>query len=213
MAKKFLRARRHSSRVRLLRIGLPIGIVLIVGAIFGLAYFNPVRMLTRLPLDPGKVTISGTKVTMAAPKLAGFTNDQRAYELTAEAASQDVTNPNFLELHGIRAKIELQDKATVELTAANGSYDRKSELLTLLDDILLTSSTGYEARLTQAVVDVKGGNVVSSQPVQVKLLNGTLTSDRLEVANKGEVALFEGNVVMILKLDNNTARPAPKAAQ
>ena len=165
MGKKFQRARRHSLRVRLLRIGLPIGIVFVVGGIFGLAYFNPVRMLSRLPLDPGKVTISGTKVTMAAPKLAGFTNDQRAYELTAEAASQDVTNPNFLELKGIRAKIELQDKAVVELKAASGNYDRKGELLTLLDDILLTSSTGYEARLTQAVVDVKGGNVVSSQPV------------------------------------------------
>src|SRR5262245_25213920 len=115
MGQKFKTARRHSFRVRLLRIALPIVLVGIVGTVVGLSYFNPARLLTRLPLDPGKVTISGTKVTMAAPRLAGFTNDQRAYELTARTASQDVTNPNFLELQDISAKVELQDKAMVEL--------------------------------------------------------------------------------------------------
>jgi lipopolysaccharide export system protein LptC len=188
--------------VRLLRVALPIGILLMLGSVVGLTYFNPVRMLTRLPLDPGKVTVSGTRVTMAAPRLAGFTNDQRAYELTARAASQDVTKPNMLELQDIRAKVELQDKAVVELKAATGVYDRTSEILTLLDDILLTSSAGYEARLTQAVVDVKAGHVVSQKPVEVKLLNGTLTANRLEVIDKGEVARFEGNVVMNLRLDS-----------
>ena len=206
MGRRFKAARRHSFRVRLLRIILPIGIVAILGAVVGLTYFNPVRMLTRLPLDPGKLTISGTKVTMAAPRLAGFTNDQRAYELTARAASQDITKPNFLELQEIRAKVELQDKAVVELTAANGVFDRKTEQLTLLDKILLTSTSGYEARLTQAIVDVKGGTVVSSQPVEVKMLNGTLNANRLEVADKGAVARFDGGVVMILNLD--TARGA-----
>jgi lipopolysaccharide export system protein LptC len=212
MGQKFRAARRHSLRVRLLRVALPVGIVLLLGAVVGLTYFNPVRMLTRLPLDPGKVTISGTKVTMAAPRLAGFTNDQRAYELTARAASQDVTKPNLLELQDIRAKVELQDKAVVELKAATGSYDRTSETLTLLDDILLTSTAGYEARLTQATVDVKAGHVVSQQPVDVKMLNGTLTANRLEIINKGEVARFEGNVVMNLLLDSRS-QGAPKAAR
>jgi lipopolysaccharide export system protein LptC len=213
MGEKFRSARRHSVRVRILRVALPVGIIVMLGAVVGLTYFNPVRMLTRLPLDPGKVTISGTKVTMAAPRLAGYTNDQRAYELTARAASQDVTKPNMLELQGIRAKVELQDKAQVELTAASGTYDRGSDLLTLLDDILLTSTSGYEARLTQATVDVKAGHVVSQKPVEVKMLNGTLTANRLEVIDKGEVARFEGNVVMNLTLGDSTRPSAPAKAQ
>jgi lipopolysaccharide export system protein LptC len=213
MGQKFRAARRHSLRVRLLRVALPVGIMLLLGAVVGLTYFNPVRLLTRLPLDPGKVTISGTKVTMAAPRLAGFTNDQRAYELTARAASQDVTKPNLLELQDIRAKVELQDKAIVELKAANGTYDRASEMLTLLDDILLTSSAGYEARLTHALVDVKAGHVVSHKPVEVKMLNGNLTSNRLEIIDKGEIARFEGNVVMNLRLDSSPPPSGSKAAR
>ncbi len=100
----------------------------------------------------------------------------------------------------------------VQLRASNGIFDRKTEQLPLTDDIVLTSTSGYEARLTQAVVDVKGGNVSSSNPVEVKMLNGTLTADRLEVADKGAMARFDGNVVMSLNLDSST-RAAPKAPQ
>jgi lipopolysaccharide export system protein LptC len=209
MGKRFRAARRHSTRVRLMRIALPIMIVMILGTI-ALAYLNPVRMLTRLPLDPGKVTISGTKVTMAAPRLAGFTKDQRAYELTARAASQDVTKPNFLELKDVRAKVEMQDKGLVEMQAENGTYDRATDRLTLADNILLTSPA-YEARLTEASIDVKSGTVVSRNPVQVKMLNGTLTANRVQIDDKGDVVRFDGNVVMNLTFENRDA--AAKAAR
>ena len=92
MGQKFRAARRHSVRVRLLRVAVPIGIVAALGVVIGLSYFNPLRMLTRLPLDPGKVTISGTKVTMAAPRLAGFTKDHPEVDvrITAEIRVQDL---------------------------------------------------------------------------------------------------------------------------
>ncbi len=197
--------------MRLLRIALPIGIVLIIAGTFGLTYFNPFRGLMRLPLDPGKLVVSGTKITMEAPRLAGFTRDARAYDLTARAASQDLTKPNLLELQDIRAKFELQDKAEVELTATTGVFDRRVEQLTLLDRILLKTTAGYEAYLTQAVVDVKTGNVKSQKPVEVKLLNGTLNANRLEVDDKGESIRFEGGVTMVLILDD--AKPAAQVKQ
>lgn len=194
--------------MRLLRIALPIGIVLLVGGTLGLTYFNPFRGLMRLPLDPGKIVVSGTKITMAAPRLAGFTRDSRAYDLTARAASQDLTKPDLLELQDIQAKFEMEDKSQVEMTASNGVFDRKVEQLTLLDRILLTTSTGYEARLTQAVVDVKSGNVRSNKPVDVKLLNGTLNANRLEIDDKGESIRFEGGVSMVLILEETQTAQA-----
>jgi lipopolysaccharide export system protein LptC len=207
-AQSFRAAARHSARVRFLRFALPIGIVVIVGVILGLTFFNPFRILARLPLDPGKIVISGTKVTMAGPKLAGFTRDARAYDLTARSATQDLTKPDVLELQDISAKVDMQDKARVELTAATGVYDRKAEQLTLLDNILLTSSSGYEARLTQAMVDIKTGIVVSHNPVEVKMLHGTINANRLEVGDKGDVVRFDGGVSMILILGNSSNGPA-----
>ncbi len=78
--------------------------------------------------------------------------------------------------------------------------DTKEQLLNLHKDIFLQSSTGYEARLSQAFVDIGKGTVTSDEHVDVKLLNGTLTADRLRITGGGEVVRFEGNVVM--NLDN-----------
>jgi lipopolysaccharide export system protein LptC len=78
-------------------------------------------------------------------------------------------------------------------------------MLDLRKDIFLQSSTGYEAKLSQAYVDINKGAVTSDEHVDVKLLNGTLTADRLRIINSGEVVRFEGNVVMNLVMDS----PAP----
>src|SRR5258705_14011954 len=68
----------------------------------------------------------------------------------------------------------------------------------LRKDIFLQSSTGYEAKLSQAYVDINKWSVTSDEHVDVKLLNGTLTADRLRITGAGEVVRFEGNVVMNL---------------
>ena len=131
----------------------------------------------RLPGELGKLVIHGTKITMEQPRLTGFTLDSRAYEFSAEAAAQDITKPNLVELDKLHAKMEMQDKSSVEMSAASGVYDVKSEMLTLNDDIHLVSSTGYEGRLSEAVIDVRKGNVISDQPVWVKMLNGFLNAE------------------------------------
>jgi len=71
-------------------------------------------------------------------------------------------------------------------------------LLDLHKDIYMQTTTGYEAWLTQAFVDMGKGTVTSDEHVDVKLLNGTLTADKLRITGGGEVVRFEGNVVMNL---------------
>ena len=62
--------------------------------------------------------------------------------------------------------------------------------------------------MTQAYVDIDKGTVTSDEHVDVKLLNGTLSADRLRIINSGEVVRFEGNVVM--NLDHGQARRQPE---
>ena len=44
----------------------------------------------------------------------------------------------------------------------------KTEMLTLTDEINVVSSNGYEARLSEAAVDVRKGSIISEKPVWVK---------------------------------------------
>ena len=215
MDARFAIAARHSRIVRNLRIAVPAAVLLAMTLIVGRSIFNPFRDLTNLPFDPGNVVVSGTKITMESPHWSGFSPDQRPYEMWAKTATQDVTDPDHVELGTLRAKVLQEDQSTVTMDARTGVFDTKSQLLDLHKDIFLQSSTGYEARLSSALVDIANGTVVSDEPVDVKLLNGTLRSDRLRITEKGDVVRFEGNVVMNLIMDHPTdpeqpaAEPAP----
>ena len=129
----------------------------------------------------------------------------------AKAAIQDLTDPDHVELRTLRAKVLMEDKSTVTMDARTGYFDSKQQLLDLRKDIFLQSSTGYEARLSQAYVDINKGTVTSDEHVDVKLLNGTLTADKLRIINSGEIVRFEGNVVMNLIMESPPAvEPEPE---
>ena len=183
-----------------------------MASIVAVSVFNPFRMLLpKLPVDMSNLVVSGTKITMESPHLAGFSTDQRPYEVWAKAAIQDLTDPDHMELKAPRAKVMMEDKSTVTMDARTGYYDSKQQLLDLRKDIFLQSSTGYEARMSQAYIDINKGTVTSDEHVDVKLLNGTLTADRLRILNSGEVVRFEGNVVMNLDKLGDDAAPAQPA--
>src|SRR5215218_2436701 len=213
MEARFASAARHSRMVRILRIAVPAAVVLAMASIVMVTVFNPFRiLLPKLPVDMDNVVVSGTKITMESPHMAGFSADQRPYEVWAKAAIQDLTDPDHVELRTLRAKVQMEDKSTVTMDARTGFFDSKSQLLDLRKDIFLQSSTGYEARMTQAYVDINKGTVTSDEHVDVKLLDGTLTADKLRIYNSGEIVRFEGNVVMNLdKLGDVPAQPAPEA--
>jgi lipopolysaccharide export system protein LptC len=214
MDARFAIAARHSRMVRVLRIAVPAAVILAMTAIVAVSIFNPFRMLLpKLPLDMGNLVVSGTKITMESPHLAGYTPDQRPYEVWAKTATQDVTDPDHVDLKTLRAKVLMEDQTTtVTLDARNGLMDTKQQLLDLHKDIFLQSSTGYEARLSQAFVDLGKGTVTSEEHVDVKLLNGTLTADKLRITGGGEVVRFEGNVVMNLDNLGESSQPAIASA-
>jgi lipopolysaccharide export system protein LptC len=207
---RFAAAARHSRMVRVLRVAVPAAVLLAMASIVMVSVFNPFRIPElKLPVDISNLVVSGTKVTMESPHLAGFSTDRRPYELWAKAAVQDLTDPDHVELKTLRAKVMMEDKSTVTMDARTGYFDSKQQLLDLRKDIFLQSSTGYEAKLTQAYVDINKGSVTSDEHVDVKLLNGTLTADRLRIINSGEVVRFEGNVVMNLIMES-PAQPEPE---
>lgn len=184
--------------MRWLRIGVPAAIVAALLLVIGANYMPTVGRL-HLPGDLGKLVIKGTKVTMQQPRMSGFTVDSRPYEFLANSADQDITKPDLMELHEIQAKIQMEDKSMVNITSRSGSYDMRSEMLTLSDHVHVVSSNGYEVRLNEAAIDVHKGTVMSEKPVWVKLTNGVLNAKRMEVRDSGDIIRFSGGVSMTLQ--------------
>src|ERR1700688_4378467 len=221
MEARFAAAARHSRMVRVLRFALPAAVIVAMAGIVAVSVFNPFRMLLpKLPVDMGNLVVSGTKITMETPHLAGYTRDRRPYEVWAKTATQDVTDPDHVELKTLRAKAVMEDQSTVTLDAGNGLMDTKQQLLDLHKDISLQTTTGYEAWMSQAFVDMGKGTVTSDEHVDVKWMGGTLSADKLKITGGGEVVRVDGNVVMNLdklpaaeSAPEQPVAPAPEAAR
>ena len=197
---------RHSRHVRALRLAIPItaAVVLVAAAAFSFL-FKPLRMLTSMPVDIGSMVVSGTKIMMHQPRLSGVTRDNRKYDMVAQAAAQDVTKPDMVELQGVHATMEMRDKVSFETTANGGLYNTKTEHLTLNQNVVVTSSSGYQAFLNEAVVDVRASKIVSEKPVEVKTATWTITANRMEVTESGDLVRFDHGVFVTLLLDSTTS--------
>jgi lipopolysaccharide export system protein LptC len=82
----------------------------------------------------------------------------------------------------------------------------------MYEDVVLWSTT-YEARLSEASVDMGKGSVVSDKPVNVRMADGTLDAQKLEITGKGDLMVFYGGVTMHLNPIDRTGLPGQPAAK
>lgn len=202
------RALRNSGRVRTLRRVIPLAAGGAVALL--LAYlFNP--FAANLPgVSVGPVTLSGTKVRMESPHLSGFRKGTRGYEVTADAALQDVRKPSLIELERMRGHIATDEQGGIaRLSAASGVFDTGREALDLKTDIRIWTDKGEEARLQSAAVAFKTGAVTSNETVSVTTPRGTVVADGLDVIENGKRISFIGNVHVVITNDEKDKDKAP----
>ncbi len=189
----FEAALRHSRRVRFLRKAIP---AFCIAAVAGPVAWGIVSPFARVGLDVqvGPVSMAGTKVTMESPKLSGFKKDGKAYEVSAQQAVQDIKTPTIVELNKLTSRLEQDAKKYARLSADWGRFDQSADNLDLKGNVRVRTDNGYEADLLSAKVNVKTGDVMSTEPVTVRSVNATVTADRAEVRENGRHVVFEGRV-------------------
>lgn len=211
-ARDYAHALRHSRRVRFLRRAIPIGAGLSVALLVAVTWFNPFARYGGLSLGP--ISVSGTRVVMDAPRLRGFQDETRPYEVTADEASQDIREPHLIDLRELRARITLDDAGnTARVEAAEGRFDTQAEELILSRDVRVVSSDGYTIDLRSAEIDFRSGEVTSSEPVQVHFRDGTIAARGLRVREGGAVITFEGRVESIIAAPDLRSPQAQAADQ
>lgn len=205
---RFARAARHSRLVRLLRVSIPALVATGLTGLFLLTFFNPFRVTANVVTDTDNLVVSGTKITMESPHMSGFSPDQRPYEIWANTAVQDTTDPDQLDLTEPRGKMLMQDLSTMYVESRTGHFANKAQILDLYKEVYMQTSTGYEARLNHAQIDIGKGSVSSDDGVHVEFNGGRVKGDRLRLTERGDVIRFEGNVVMDLDRAPPTQQPA-----
>jgi lipopolysaccharide export system protein LptC len=210
-ARAIASARRHSRMVWFFKRAIPLGAILGVLGVGFFAFFDPFRHVPGVTVGP--VTVSGTQVTMELPKLTGFKDDSRPYEVTASAALQDVRQPNLVELKDLKARIVTDDQGNAaRLEANSGVLDTRKEQMELRQSVRVRTDSGQDVQLRSAQVDFKAGTVVSNEPVTVSLANGVIQAQGLEVKDSGKVLHFRGRVSTVFESVQESAQAGQDAA-
>lgn len=192
-AAELSRVRRHTRRVRKLRIVLPtIGIVLLVS--FGASAFVTAA-LRAAGLDMGTLDLAslvGGELVMAEPNISGTANGQR-FEVVADRAVQNVADRDTVRFETATARVDTDD-GPVNITSAHALYGIRTERLALSGGVEVVTSRDQRARLASAEVDLRTGRVVSEEAVEIDMPQGTIVSDRLVIEDSGAYVRFEGRV-------------------
>ncbi|WP_026607023.1 LPS export ABC transporter periplasmic protein LptC [Methylocapsa acidiphila] len=201
----FKAAGKHSARVRVLRWGLAGGAACAIAVILILALFDPFRRLPR-NISIGEVSVQGTRITVATPKITGVQADGRPYEVKAGSGVQDTTTPSILELLDIDAQIGMLDASTVLVTASHGVYDGSQQKMVLQGEVRIWNKIGYDIRATKTTIDFQSGALGSNEPVNVILDGGMVSANQMDIQDNGHKISFEGAVKSIFDQASANAR-------
>jgi lipopolysaccharide export system protein LptC len=193
--RRYRAAHRHSALVRALRILLPIVIVAATGGFIGAAYFGGVSVSG---VSFTGIDVQSNSLVMENPQVSGFNGSKHSYELSASKALQSLDNPEVVTLEGIDARLGIDTGDSATLGAGRGIYDSKAETLRLRDGITVKTSTGYEANLKRADVDLKSGVMRASEPVELRSADGTIRGNQVEIVEGGKRIVFTKGVSMTL---------------
>lgn len=189
------RAKRHSHIVFGLKWALPVCAVVTVGSI-GISIAANYIPEIQIALDTS--LIEDGRVVMKNPHLKGVDRQKRPFELTATRAITDLSNPSQVELEMIDAKVPVDDKTFADVKANHGQYDNKNEILVLRENVQLNGARGMDIRLEDARINMKTGNMVSSNPVTVKSDRTDISANAISVERNGAKIVFTENVRMTI---------------
>jgi lipopolysaccharide export system protein LptC len=189
----FAEAERRSRRVRFLRKAILISAFSVVAAMIAIAIFDPFGPKS-VKLSFSGLSLDGTTIAMAKPRLAGFRSDGQPYVLTAERAVQDVKHPTVAQLQKLVGDMGTAGGETMRLTADAGVYDSVAEQMKLSGNVRIDNPR-FEVELRSVDIDFKTGIYRTEEPVEVHMGGGTtVVADRAAAQNNGQELIFEGRV-------------------
>lgn len=208
-ARNFVRARRHTRFVRLLRWSLPPTAVGIVGLyvlmvidttgwIAGMAHISIPRIIP-------------DNLAMDNPRYEGFNKDGGTYVVTAKTAVQDLVNTEHVGLNSINGDLIDAKKSKTNLKAVRGDFNTKTNKLDLSGGINIVAESGMKATLSSATIDTNDNVITSKEPVLVEMPSGTVRSSTMRLLNKTREIAFVGDVVANL-VPNKSEPKQPAAA-
>lgn len=151
------------------------------------------------PEPPANTDTQTPSNELVNPKFEAVDSEGHPYELSANRAKQDDSDPDFVHLSAPSARIVLDQDQPLTLRADRGGLKQETGKLTLTDNVELRFNDQYTLKFTQMMMDLKGKTVTSSAPVSGTLPNGSITATGVDGTYDEGTVIFKGPAKLILE--------------
>lgn len=189
------RSKKHSARVRRLRLLFPIAALAVIVVLMTWKSDNaPLTAVPREEISPQTVSQN----ELIKPKFQSEDENGQPYTITADKATQNAENMDLLLLQQPVADIALKSGDTISLKAANGLYSQGKKDLDLDGQVEIHHDSGYEIKTQKMKIDVQGQIITSDTPVIGSGPEADISASGLNVNGNSKVLIFNGPAKLTL---------------
>jgi lipopolysaccharide export system protein LptC len=191
---------RHDRLIRLLRVGLPSTIGILV-AILAFSPFTGTQELSFV-LNKDEVNMSRERMRLIEALYRGEDSKGRPFSLRAGSAVQQTSAEPVLNMTALSARILLND-GPASILAQRGSYNLNRETMRVTGP-LAVNSPGYNMVASNVELSLKNKSLQSFGPVSGRTKVGTFRADRLQANLETRVVRLDGGVH--LRINQNAVK-------
>lgn len=182
---------RHSRRVAVLRIALPVAALGLLLVLFLWPAASERRIVALPP------TVTTPQLTMEKPRFTGADDQNRPFVLQAEKATQLPHDLMQVDLLAPQASMTMPDGLPVAGKAAIGRFDQAKKRLWLGGDVALEQKDGQDGQklrftTSELFADLAERTVWGDKPVRLSGAFGTIEGQGFRVFDGGKTLLFTG---------------------
>jgi len=188
----------YTKLVRFLKLALPIIAVAIIAIIFTW----PKMQAPDLP-EPSEnlVTANIEKNELIQPHFESQDDKNQPFTITAQRATQNVRNPDVVNLDKPMADMHLNSGSWLAIEAQSGQYRQKAESLLLEGDVKVFHDGGYEIKSDTLSINIKSRKAWSDKPVTGHGPEGTIDASGMQVDTADKSIVFTGPAKLTLYQD------------
>lgn len=193
----FRRARINTFFVRIMRWLLPAAAVLLTST-YGIFMQRTMTVETANhagKLNTGTVSTDFNNLAMADPSYEGYNKkDGSRYRVSAKTAITDLSRDKPVRLLDIDGSLTQRNGQRTLLKARRGLFDQQRGRLNLDGGINVAAPNGMEVLLSSAVLDTKTSEIMSNEPVVVRLPSGELRGNSMHLNQRTREVIFNDGV-------------------
>ena len=144
----------------------------------------------------GKASPAAPKeeITVTDSRFTGFDKNDQPFSISARNAVQDENDASKVRLQSVDAEVRHRSGQQIAIKSNEAVYDSHSKTIDLQGDVRISSTGGFDARMSEARVDIDRHRLRSEVPVKVVHPRGVIQANGMEIEDDGARILFFNKV-------------------